>query len=228
MQQSSAWQPESLHIHSAKPPSNCLSKVNHLASIWNCSQTCWNVGLIMINWQYKSEYDIIWCRHMKISECTLSKETQDLLYRYFAAAANLYGVVEIGKLLKIYNSQNEPVSEEDFLSFVENMNFKGWYLQFQVLCAKLLLSCILWSPSVTLQLPDRISIIIGGVIFFIIAKAFFESPIQSGVSLHKRTTPTGLNNKLPVGVVFIALIGSILDYNNDSFTMSFIPQYGLI
>lgn len=47
----------------------------------------------MINWQYKSEYDIIWGRHMKISECTLSKETQDLLYRYFAAAANLYGVI---------------------------------------------------------------------------------------------------------------------------------------
>lgn len=45
----------------------------------------------------------------------------------FAAAANLYGVIEIGKLLKIYNSQNEPVSEEDFLSFVENMNFKGKY-----------------------------------------------------------------------------------------------------
>lgn len=64
---------------------------------------------------------------MKISECTLSKETQDLLYRYFVAAANLYGVIEIGKLLKIYNSQNEPVSEEDFLSFVENMNFKGKY-----------------------------------------------------------------------------------------------------
>lgn len=81
----------------------------------------------MINWQYKSEYDIIWGRHIKISECTLSKETQDLLYRYFAAAANLYGVIEIGKLLKIYNSQNEPVSEEDFLSFVENMNFKGKY-----------------------------------------------------------------------------------------------------
>ena len=47
--------------------------------------------------------------------------------QYFAAAANLYGVIEIGKLLKIYNSQNEPVSEEDFLSFVENMNFKGKY-----------------------------------------------------------------------------------------------------
>lgn len=30
---------------------------------------------------------------MKISECTLSKETQDLLYRYFAAVANLYGVI---------------------------------------------------------------------------------------------------------------------------------------
>lgn len=64
---------------------------------------------------------------MKISECTLSKGTKDLLYRYFAAAANLYGVIEIGKLLKIYNSQNEPVSDEDFLSFVENMNFKGKY-----------------------------------------------------------------------------------------------------
>lgn len=38
---------------------------------------------------------------MKISECTLSKETQDLLYRYFAATANLYGVIGIGKLLKI-------------------------------------------------------------------------------------------------------------------------------
>lgn len=135
----------------------------------------------MINWQYKSEYDIIWGRRIKNSECTLSKETQDLLYRYFAAAANLYGVIEIGKLLKIYNSQNEPVSEEDFLSFAENMNFKGWYLQFQVLRAKLLLSCILWPPSVNLQLPDRISIITEGVIFFIIAKAFFESQIQSGV-----------------------------------------------
>ena len=28
---------------------------------------------------------------------------------------------------KIYNNQNEPVSEKDFLSFVENMNFKGKY-----------------------------------------------------------------------------------------------------
>lgn len=59
-----------------------------------------------------------------MSECTLSKETQDLLYRYFPAAANLYGVIEIGKILKIYNSQNEPLSKENFLSFVENMNFK--------------------------------------------------------------------------------------------------------
>uniref|UniRef100_UPI0040273B2D hypothetical protein n=1 Tax=Ruminococcus bromii TaxID=40518 RepID=UPI0040273B2D len=38
---------------------------------------------------------------MKISECTLSKETRNLLYRYFAAAANLYGVIEIGKLLNL-------------------------------------------------------------------------------------------------------------------------------
>ena len=50
---------------------------------------------------------------MKISECTLSKETQDLLYRYFAAAANLYGVIEIGKLLKIYNSQKQQSDELD-------------------------------------------------------------------------------------------------------------------
>lgn len=56
---------------------------------------------------------------MKFQNAHFTKETQDLLYRYFAVAANLYGVIEIGKLLKIYNSQNEPVSEEDFLSFVE-------------------------------------------------------------------------------------------------------------
>lgn len=51
---------------------------------------------------------------MKISECTLSKETQDLLYRYFAAAANLYGVIEIGKLLKIYNSQERAYERGRF------------------------------------------------------------------------------------------------------------------
>lgn len=37
---------------------------------------------------------------MKISECTLSKETQDLLYRYFAAAANLYGLSKSANFLK--------------------------------------------------------------------------------------------------------------------------------
>ena len=66
-------------------------------------------------------------------------------------------------------------------------------------------------------------------LFFSLSLKLFLNPrYNRGFSLHKRTTPTGLSNKLPVGVVFIALIGSILDYNNDSFTMSFIPQYGLI
>ena len=43
---------------------------------------------------------------------TLTKETTELLERYFDAAANLYGIITPSKLLQIYNSQNDPITEE--------------------------------------------------------------------------------------------------------------------
>lgn len=52
---------------------------------------------------------------------TLSKETTQLLYQYFDSAANLYGVIPLRTILRIYNSQNEPISEEDFVKFVESI-----------------------------------------------------------------------------------------------------------
>ncbi len=58
---------------------------------------------------------------------TFKGNTRPFIQIFCGCGKSFYGVIEIGKLLKIYNSQNEPVSEEDFLSFVENMNFKGRY-----------------------------------------------------------------------------------------------------
>ena len=52
----------------------------------------------------------------------LSEETKQLLKRYFNAAANLYGMIRLYKLLEIYNSQNEPISEEDFLAFADEID----------------------------------------------------------------------------------------------------------
>ncbi len=52
---------------------------------------------------------------------TLSKETAQLLNKYFDAASNLYGIVPLRTLLRIYNSQNEPISEEAFVNFVESI-----------------------------------------------------------------------------------------------------------
>ena len=52
---------------------------------------------------------------------TLSKGATQLLYQYFDAAANLYGVIPLRTLLRIYNSQNEPISEDDFVKFVESI-----------------------------------------------------------------------------------------------------------
>ena len=54
----------------------------------------------------------------------LSEETKTLLSDYFQACANLYGVIPLKSFLKIYNSQNEAVSEDDFIDFVENFDFK--------------------------------------------------------------------------------------------------------
>lgn len=54
--------------------------------------------------------------------CKLSDETKHLLNRYFDAAANLYGIISLWKLLEIYNMQNEPINEEDFLEFADEID----------------------------------------------------------------------------------------------------------
>lgn len=41
------------------------------------------------------------------------------LWNYFEAAARLYGVIPLRKLLEIYNRHNNPISEELFLEFAE-------------------------------------------------------------------------------------------------------------
>lgn len=51
----------------------------------------------------------------------LSKELASLLDQYFDAAANLYGIISLRTLLRIYNSQNEAISEEVFVKFVEGI-----------------------------------------------------------------------------------------------------------
>jgi hypothetical protein len=53
------------------------------------------------------------------AELTLPKETMQLVRDYFAAAARLYGVLPLRKLLEIYNSQNPAISQEDFLAVAE-------------------------------------------------------------------------------------------------------------
>ena len=52
----------------------------------------------------------------------LSKNTNQLLERYFDAAANLYGIIPLKKLLEIYNMQNEPIDEEIFLEFADGID----------------------------------------------------------------------------------------------------------
>lgn len=58
-----------------------------------------------------------------INNKSLSNDTEKLLKRYMAAAANLYGMIPLHELLKIYNSQNEPVSEKLFLGFIDKLDF---------------------------------------------------------------------------------------------------------
>lgn len=54
-------------------------------------------------------------------------ETKELVERYLDAANNLYGIIPLSKVLSIYNSQNEPLSEEDFLTIVEEIMKKHKY-----------------------------------------------------------------------------------------------------
>lgn len=57
----------------------------------------------------------------------LPVETKKLLERYLDAAANLYGIVPLSKILKIYNSQNEPIAENVFLQFVDDLDLSHKY-----------------------------------------------------------------------------------------------------
>lgn len=57
----------------------------------------------------------------------LPDEVIDLIRRYFAAAANLYAKVPLRKLYQIYNSQNEPVSESDFLQVADLLSHEHHY-----------------------------------------------------------------------------------------------------
>lgn len=50
--------------------------------------------------------------------------TKQLVERYLDAASNLYGIVPLSKILSIYNSQNDPLTEESFLSIVDEVSKK--------------------------------------------------------------------------------------------------------
>lgn len=53
------------------------------------------------------------------------------LWNYFEAAARLYGVIPLRKLLEIYNRHNKPISEELFLEFAEILRHE--YRSFSIL-----------------------------------------------------------------------------------------------
>lgn len=53
------------------------------------------------------------------------------LWDYFEAAARLYGVIPLRKLLEIYNRHNKPISQELFLKFAEILRHD--YRQFSIL-----------------------------------------------------------------------------------------------
>lgn len=49
----------------------------------------------------------------------LPMETIHTIHDYFTAASNLYGIIPVKKLMEIYNMQNTPVSQEEFLTVTE-------------------------------------------------------------------------------------------------------------
>lgn len=53
------------------------------------------------------------------AKLTLPPETQKLLHQYFAAFANLYGILPLRKALDIYTTQNGFLPEADFAAFAE-------------------------------------------------------------------------------------------------------------
>ena len=52
----------------------------------------------------------------------MTDEIKILFEDYFRAAVNLYGIISLSKLLDIYNSQNEPITESEFREFAENID----------------------------------------------------------------------------------------------------------
>ncbi|MBE6745959.1 MAG: hypothetical protein E7558_00705 [Ruminococcaceae bacterium] len=51
----------------------------------------------------------------------LTASQEQLIYQYFSAGANLYGIVSLRKLLKIYNSQNKEITEEQFCEIIRKV-----------------------------------------------------------------------------------------------------------
>ena len=51
----------------------------------------------------------------------VSKEIEKLVLDYCKSAANLYYCIPVKKLLEIYNSQNEPLSESEFCNIIERL-----------------------------------------------------------------------------------------------------------
>lgn len=58
---------------------------------------------------------------------TLPKETVKTIHDYFVAAAQLYGIIPLFKLLELYNQQNPPVSKKDFLAVAEVIRHEHHY-----------------------------------------------------------------------------------------------------
>ena len=60
----------------------------------------------------------------------LSGETIEQVHRYFEAAARLYGIIPVSKLLEIYNSQNEPVQDVLFFACADVLRHErnGFYI----------------------------------------------------------------------------------------------------
>ena len=54
-----------------------------------------------------------------LAKLPIPNKVQLELWDYFEAAARLYGVIPLRKLLEIYNRHNKPIPEEQFLQFAE-------------------------------------------------------------------------------------------------------------
>ena len=52
---------------------------------------------------------------------TVKKDIQKSVLDYLNAAVNLYYYIPIKKLLEIYNSQNEPLTQEEFCDIIEQI-----------------------------------------------------------------------------------------------------------